>query len=259
MSGAIAGGGNAVVTGDGTSAVGGVSSSASGVYTPAAVGAASVVDDPFATVGAYVTPTSSYAPTFTPPVIPNVCKASSLDLKKGTFDLEPGRYCGGINLQAQAIVTFAPGVYIVDNGVFNVQSGASITGSNVLFYFSGAAAKMTVIGGGSVNLKGRTTGNSYPGFLFIAHPDAARGQTSNIQGGGTFKMEGMLYMPTQNILVTGNGTANTTSNFFAMVAKSFEFKGNGIFNYKPHTAASGMPDIMPVKPSNLTVDTVMLN
>lgn len=240
---AVDGGGSAVVTGDGTSAVGGVTAAANAVYTPAPSDGAAAVADPFAVVGAYGT--SGYVPKFTPPAVSSTCKASNLNLKKGTFTLQPGRYCGGINLQAQANVTFEPGVYIVDNGIFNTQSGSSVRGSNVLFYFRGANARMTIIGGGTVDLKGRQSGSSYEGFLFMAHPDAWRNGTSNIQGGGSFNMEGMVYMPTQNMLITGNGDSNASSQFFAIVAKSFEFRGNGIFRYKPHDSGSNMPDIMP--------------
>lgn len=255
---AIDGGGSAVVTGAGHSAVGTVTSAAMSVYSPAPVGGQTAVADPFATVGAYVTPYSSYTPTFTPPNIANTCTASNLNLKKGTFTLEPGRYCGGINLQAQASVTLNPGEYIIDNGEFNVQSGASVTGENVLLYFSGAQARFTVIGGGTVNLKGRTSGSSdLKGFLFIAHPDAWRGLTSNIQGGGTFNMEGVIYAPTQNIEITGNGDANASSNFFSIVAKSFEFRGNGIFRYKPWSSASTLNNIQPTKqvPTTTVVTT----
>jgi Flp pilus assembly protein TadG len=264
---AIAGGGSAVVTGAGHHAVGGVSSSATGVYSPVPTGGAAVVNDPFATVGAYQTPYSSYSPKFTPPTVSSVCKASNLRLKKGTFTLDPGRYCGGIEIQAQANVTFNAGEYIITGGQFLVQSGSSVSGSNVLFYFASTATTMTVIGGGTVNLKGRTSGpDDLKGFLFIAHPDAGRGLTSNIQGGGSFTMEGMLYMPTQNILVTGNGDSNSSSNMFAMVAKSFEFRGNGIFRYKPWNAASNMPDLLPswqttteISTTSQVVDKVKLN
>ncbi|CAN0337802.1 unnamed protein product, partial [Phaeothamnion confervicola] len=201
--------------------------------------------DPFATVGAYVTPYSSYRSTFDTPALPATCKASNLNLKKGSFTLEPGRYCGGINIQAGATVTLQAGIYTIDNGIFNVQAGASITGNNVLLYFRGADAHMTIIGGGTVNLKGRKTDNSYAGFLAIAAPDAWRGLDSNIQGGGSFTMVGMIYMPTQRIIITGNGDSNASSDFFGVIAKSIQFRGNGYFYFKPYNASSGMPDIMP--------------
>ncbi len=242
---AIDGGGSATVVGEGHSAAGGVTNAAKSVYSPLPTPDAGTVADPYATVSAYETPYISYTPTFVPPTISGTCKASNLNLKKGTFTLSPGRYCGGIHMQAQAKVTFEAGIYIIDNGDFTTQSGSSITGSNVMFYFNGTGATATVIGGGTVNLKGRQSGSSYAGFLFIQNPSAARGETSNIQGGGTFNLEGVIYMPTQNILITGNGDSNASSKFFSMVAKSFEFRGNGIFRLKPHDPASNMPDIMP--------------
>ncbi len=245
---ALAGGGSAIVEGAGHSAIGGVSSTALGVYTPTPIGGQPEIADPFATVSAYTLPFSSYTSTFTPPTIPGSCKASGLDLKKGSFELEPGRYCGGISISSGATVNFLPGEYIIDNGIFNIQSGSTVNGSDVLFYFSGASARFQVIGGGqgSVNLKGRSSGTAaLQGFLFIAHPDAWRGLTSNIQGGSSFTMEGMIYAPTQNLIITGNGDSNAASEMFAIVAKSYEFRGNGIFRFKPWSPASALPDILP--------------
>jgi Flp pilus assembly protein TadG len=244
---AINGTGNAAVVGTGHCAVGGASVSGNN-YSPVATTGCATIPDPFATVGAYDL-TASYVPAFTPPAIATTCKSQNLSMKKGTYTLDPGRYCGGINMQAQANVTLNPGVYIIDNGLLNVQSGSSISGTNVVLYFSGANARMTIIGGGTVNLKGRNSGSSYEGFLAIAHPDAYRGLASNIQGGGTFNLEGMLYMPTQRIEVSGNGNVNGSSPYFAMVAKDFYFRGNGTFNLKKYAGNTALPDKTPELPA----------
>ena len=98
----------------------------------------------------------SYIASFDTPAIPSNCAANNLNLKKGSYSLVPGRYCGGLSIQAQASVTFSPGIYIIDNGQFKVQSGANVSGSNVLFYFSGPNASLTIIGGGTVSLTGRS-------------------------------------------------------------------------------------------------------
>ncbi len=259
---AISGSGSGAVVGAGHTAVGGISTD---VFSPTPTGGANAVADPFATVGAYAAAPAIYTPTFTPPTVDSsvACKQTNLNLKKGTFTLEPGRYCGGMTIMAGATVTLEPGVYIVDNGSFTVQSGASVSGSNVMFYYYGAAARMSVIGGagGTVSLSGRTTGNSYAGFLMIQHPDASRGDDSNIQGGGDFKAQGMMYFPTQRLLVTGDGSAtqNSNSQFFAMVAKSFRFQGNGVFNLKNYDAASNMPDLLPDLTVTTTVETTTVS
>ena len=222
-------------------------------FSPAPKTSCPTVADPFARVGAYEL-TASYSPTFTPPAVPATCKSQNLNLKKGTYTLDPGRYCGGMNFQAHAAVTLNPGIYIIDDGLFNVQSGASVTGTNVIFYFRGANARMTMIGGGTVNLKGRSSGSSYEGFLFIAHPDAWRGLESNIQGGGTFNLEGLLYMPTQRIEVAGYGDVNNSSRYFGMVAKDFYFRGNGKFTLKKYGGDTTLADKMPNLPQETSGD-----
>ena len=226
-------------------------------FSPTPQGGCATVPDPFARVSAY-SASGTYAPTFTPPAIPSSCKSSNLNLKKGSYTLEPGRYCGGIHIQAQANVTLNPGIYIIENGDLNVQSGASLTGSDVLFYFTGDAATMTVIGGGTIDLHGRRSDSSFSGFLFMAKPGASTTQISNIQGGGTFNLEGMLYMPKQTVLVTGNGDVNGSSPMFGMVAKNFDFRGNGIFKLQPPTGSSAVPDIMPTMPTTQVLGTVSL-
>ena len=238
-------GSKATATGQGHCAVGSYSDSAHD-FAPTPTPGCQPIDDPFATVSAYPT-ASSYVPSFTPPTIPQTCQATNLNLKKGSYTLSPGRYCGGLSLQAQAKVTLSPGIYIIDNGELNVQSGANVTGSNVLFYFTGANAHMTLIGGGTVTLKGRDQSSSYASFLFIADATAWQGNASNIQGGGSLTLEGVLYMPTQTILVSGNGDVNgtSTSTYFAMIAKDFNFKGNGTFNLIPASSSTLLKDIMP--------------
>lgn len=227
-------------------------------FTPLPTTGCTTVDDPFATVGAYDAG-RSYAPTFTSPALAATCTASNLSLKKGVFTLNPGRYCGGINIQAGATVTLNAGVYYIDNGVFNVQSGSSVTGKNVMLYLGGANSSITLIGGGTVDLQGRWSGSSYQGFLVIQDPKSNSGGVSNIQGGGTFKMQGVIYMPTQTIEVSGNGDVNNANvSVFGMVAKNFYFRGNGVFNAKKFSGGN-IPDIMPTMPVNQRQPTRLTN
>ena len=247
-----ANGARATATGVGHCAVGKVSAPANN-FSPTPTAGCPAVSDPFAKISYYAV-SGVYTPTFSKPQISDTCTATNLNMKKGSYALAPGRYCGGFSLQAQATVTLSPGIYIIDNGVLNVQSGSSLSGSNVLFYFSGGGASMTIIGGGTINLKGRSASSSYPSFLFIA--DTANvGGISNIQGGGTLNLEGVLYMPTQTILVSGNGDVNGSSAYFGMVAKNFNFQGNGKFNLTVTNAATTLTNIMP---SVSVVNTVAL-
>lgn len=249
-------GANAKAVGKGHCASGGYQQTHD-TFTPTPKSACPSVPDPFAYVGAYEM-SGIYRPKFTAPARPETCKANNLKLKKGAFTLDPGRYCGGIDIQAGATVTLNPGVYYIDDGVFNVQSGASVKGSNVLLYLAGTDSRLQIIGGGTTELSGRTTGSSYQGFLVIAHPDANRFGESNIQGGGVFRLTGVIYLPTQRVEVSGNGDVNdATVQFFGLVAKDFYFRGNGVFNARKHGGGS-VPDIMPNIPVEERRDAVLM-
>jgi hypothetical protein len=258
--------GAATVVGAGTCAVGGVSQN--GQYTPTPVSGCTTVADPYAGVSAYAK-TGSYTPTFTPPTMPTSCMATGLTLKKGTYTLAPGRYCGGLSIMAGATVdlcTKTPlpaacngqtgGVYIIDSGTLNVQSKGSLTGSNVLFYL--ANSSLTIIGGGTVSLTGRAASSSYPSFLVIADTATGSSGTSNIQGGGTFNMNGMVYMPTATIEVAGSGDVNDGSTYFGMIARDFNFKGNGQFNLAAKGSTGTLTDIMPTVPVTTNPSKVRL-
>ena len=75
------------------------------------------------------------------------------------------------------------------------------------------------------------------------------------QGGGTMNLEGMLYMPTQRIEVSGNGNVNGSSPYFAMVAKDFYFRGNGTFKMSKSTGGASAADIVPNLPVFATTET----
>ena len=208
--------------------------------------------DPFATISAYPS-ADKYVPNFTPPATGGACAATSLNLKKGTYTLSPGRYCGGITLMAQAKVTLKPGVYIIDSGELQLLSGSQTTGTGVVFYFRGDGATLDIQGGASATLTGRDSNSSYPGMLFVQDPQASAGSSSLITGGGTINMSGLLYMPTQRIEWRGNGDINANSEVFAMIAKDFYMRGTGTFYAKASNTAS-IPDASPAVtlPSDVT-------
>ncbi len=212
------------------------------------------IADPYATTGAYPS-AAAWVPKTAMPTVPAACKSSGLTLKKGTYTLDPGRYCAGIKMQAQAKVTFNPGVYIIDDGSLQSSSGSQLTGTNVVFYLYNSNTANTTypkldIGSGSiVSLVGRHTGQSYQGFAVMQNAMHGQGQTSLIQGGGTFNMEGVLYLPTQKLEIGGNGAMNGSSNFFIGVVKSVELRGSGHLYVKARTASSLLPDITPEMPT----------
>ncbi|CAO4136339.1 hypothetical protein OFEAOIEE_LOCUS4093 [Methylorubrum extorquens] len=51
--------------------------------------------------------------------------------------LNPGTYCGGLEIRKKAVVTLNPGVYVMKDGPLLVTNDAALFGTDVAFYFTG--------------------------------------------------------------------------------------------------------------------------
>jgi len=204
-------------------------------FSPAPYTGCEKMDDPFAEQFASYTPPSS-------------CKATNLELSSGSYVLQPGTYCGGINIKPQANVEFLPGEYVIKDGVLKVQANSSAKGNGVVFYFTGTGAQLVVLGGGNVDFKAPASG-PFAGFIFVQDAASNPGSETTIQGGGRVKLEGIVYTPTWRISIGGNGVLNDEAEYFAMVADSFYMEGNGKLYVRSNAEAVGLPSLMPKIPT----------
>lgn len=184
--------------------------------------------------------------SYLPPAGP--CKAQGLQLGKGTHTLEPGTYCGGIEIKPQANVVFQPGVYVIKDGKLVVKSGSSATGTGVAFYFTGTWTQLEVQGGGGIDFAAPKSGD-LAGFVLVQDRTSNPGTATTIQGGGRVNLEGVVYAPTWRMNIGGNGVLNEDSEYFAMVADSFYMEGNGKLYVRSNAAAAGLPSLMPKIPT----------
>ena len=189
-----------------------------------------------------------YASLAAPPV--GTCSFNNKTLSNGTYTLNPGVFCGGLDVQAQAIATFKPGVYIIKDGPLNFQAGSTGYGNGVVFYFTGSASTLQLRGGANVDLTAPSDG-ALGGFLFVQDRAASVGATTQIQGGGHVKISGVLYMPTQVVNIAGNGDLNLESKMFAMVADRFTLQGNGTLSLKVDYQGAGLPNVLPSTPGSV--------
>lgn len=173
------------------------------------------------------------------------CTKTDLELKNGSFVLQPGVYCGNTVLRPQAIVTMMPGTYVFKGGYLEVQGQASLTGKGVTLYFNGDDTRMFVRGGGEIDLKAPAEGD-FAGFV-IAQPRSEYGAVREtvIQGGGRIKIEGVLYAPKWRMNISGNGEMNQSSKYFAMIADHYYMEGNGRLYIQSNAKDAQLPDLMP--------------
>ena len=216
--------GGAKFTATGISIVGGFSQSNGAQVSPAPKAGAAVSADPFASV---------HAPSV------GVCDHNNYSLGWGTWTLNPGVYCNGLNIGNSATATFNPGTYIVNGGQLHFGGGATVTGDGVTFYLTGTNAtygSVSIDNGTSVNLTAPASG-TYVGLLFFQDRSITSAVTANFAGGATSQFSGSLYFPTTTISFS-NGTKD--GGTVALIAAKLSFNNGAKINFDSTGTKTGL-------------------
>lgn len=146
-----------------------------------------------------------------------------------TAALQPGIYCGGMDLKGT--VTLGAGTYVLAGGGMTIDSQATVSGSNVMFYNTNSnfstsckhasksdAGSFSFNGGASINLAGATS----TGVLFF-DDRGVTGLSHTINGNSTSTFDGAMYFLHGAVTFEGN---NKTPGFLYIVSNTLEMKGN---------------------------------
>lgn len=160
-----------------------------------------------------------------------------------TVNLTPGCYKA---LSIKGTANLAPGVYYIDGGDIDFNSGANINGSpdGVVFVLSNSNAAanaaiggITMNGSANLNLTAPKTG-PYKGLLIYQDRRAATDNSIKINGNSGSYIEGAFYFPKADFTWTGNSGVN--SNCMQLVVKRISFTGNSaVSNTCPANSGAG--------------------
>ncbi|GHF11244.1 hypothetical protein GCM10017044_01220 [Kordiimonas sediminis] len=151
--------------------------------------------------------------------------------------LEPGVYCGGIDIGSGVDILLKPGVYFIQGSDLEMQGNMSIdttgyTGSDpgVSFIFTqdsggnvGTISKWNAQA--SVNLTAKNSGD-YAGLIFAQDP-AAGDNDVHINGGANTIIDGALYLPKGDLKFNGN---SSNDGCLLLYADTIEFTGTNDVN-----------------------------
>ena len=149
------------------------------------------------------------------------CDHKNYTVKK-TETLNPGVYCGGLSLNAGAVVTLQAGTYIMDGGSLSVNGGATLAGNGVTLVFT-SGANATINGGAVVNLTAPTSG-PMAGIVVYADRNTPAGTAFKFNGGAQQYFGGAVYVPTGAVSFAGG--ANTSTGCTQLIGGTLTFTGN---------------------------------
>lgn len=206
------------VTGNGVLAtaencfVGDVKENGNGSIRPTSNATCPVWNDPF--------------PTYPKPPV-GACNYTNYQVPSGVVTLQPGTYCGGLDFKSGHVVTLAPGLYIVKDGPLSTSGAAILTGDGVSFYLTGKNSGFRAGGLSAWHITAMRSG-PLAGFVVYLDPSGG-GSSSDLSGSSSLYLEGVVYLPGQDLKMSGQTAAFIPAPFTSFIANSFEFTGQSNF------------------------------
>ncbi len=165
---------------------------------------------------------------------PGACTATNTKIQKISGTLDPGTYCGGLNVKAGGSVTLNPGIYVILDGQLRVDSGAKLMGDEVVFAFVGADSYLYFGSDSEVKITSPTSGE-YKNMQFISDRDLSKSkfqeEWSTMLGGAKLEFDGAMYLPEQQLWVSGtsgDSVFKAYSPSMAIVVDTLWNQGNAV-------------------------------
>jgi Flp pilus assembly protein TadG len=159
-----------------------------------------------------------------------------------TLTLQPGVYCGGMNFSGPVNITFAAGLYVIKDGAIT-ESGGNFTGSGVSMFLTGQGASVQLSGQANWHIVA-PTGGYLPGFVIFLDPSGPSGLAadfSSLSGQSELYFEGIIYLPRQQVTVSGGALAFAPSPYTSYIGDTLRFVGNGELVINNDTSLTKLP------------------
>lgn len=173
-----------------------------------------------------------------PPSI-GACNFSNKRVRDGDpLVLNPGVYCGGLEISTTDKVRFEPGTYVIRDGKFILGSSSSVEGDSVLLYFKGAEASIDWGSGAKIQFKAPSSG-PHKGMLIWSE---GQKDSPNVLGSSTDSiLQGTVYSPLTKVIIGCHGTVGASADWTAWVVRSLEIGSDATLSIKSEFEASETP------------------
>lgn len=162
------------------------------------------------------------------------CNATSASLGAGatvTAGASPYVFCNGLSISGSGVVTFNPGIYIIDRGVLSITSSGTInaTGGVTIILTSSTGANFATLsmsGSQTFNIRAPSAGVTAGLALWV--DKRATSSTVVIGGSSSWNVVGAIYAPGSTLGWNGSSGSSACTQ---LVANRIEFSGNsGLVN-----------------------------
>jgi hypothetical protein len=173
-----------------------------------------------------------------PPV--GACDFHKAIYKDYVGELDPGVYCEGLRIDGNSKVKLNPGVYVIKDGEFRVDSNSKVNGDRVGFYLLGDKAGFEFTSNAAVRLSAPKEG-PMAGLLFFEDRNANGLQNYKITSDYTDYLVGTIYLPKGKLKIDANQDVADESEFTVLVVNMLELKAGPKLKLHTNYGATEVP------------------
>lgn len=168
------------------------------------------------------------------------CDHADLQLLNHRGRLSPGVYCGGLVVDGGSNVDFAPGLYVMKDGEFQVKGSSRVSGEGAGFFFTGAGSRAMFEDKVNVSLSAPVTGEM-AGILFWLSKAATGVGTFEIKSNHVDRLVGTIYLPKGEFYVSVTEEVAEASAYTAIIADHIRLVGRSKLVLNTDYAATPVP------------------
>lgn len=173
--------------------------------------------------------TDPYLALPVPPAGP--CEDIAAKLLNTPAILTPGTYCGGIRIAAGSTIIMEPGVYLMQDGPFRIDSNSLVTGTEVVIAFTGIDSTLYLGSGAEINLTSPVSG-PYANIQFFQDRESSTDLWVEMLGDIKLTFDGVMYFPTQDVWIGGGSAINAKSPSHIFVAEKLWIQDNSVVDVR---------------------------
>jgi Flp pilus assembly protein TadG len=180
------------------------------------------------------------------PTVSNTTCTVSNQNYSGNTTLNPGVYCGSFNFNGSGTLTLNPGLYVFNGANWNLNSGWTLNGTGVTFYYATSGSYIQINSNAIINVSAPTSG-TYANILMY-EPGGLSSSSFTINGASGQNLTGLIYLPSRNVTFNSGPTVN--SEGVAMVFNQLILDSNSPNTWK--IAPGTVPATATPSPAHLT-------
>ena len=184
-----------------------------------------------------------------PPPVPG-CTFTNRRLKDITTVLQPGVYCGGLDIDGNARVTLQAGVYVMKDGPFRLGSNTRVTGEGVGFYFTGSNAVIDFDSNVAVDLTAPADG-ALAGIVFFEDRSVPLLRKHQLDSNTVGRLEGAVYLSRGRLALDSNSKIAAGSHYTDVIVRQLDLNSNADLVLNTNYADSDVPRAL--RPSRPTL------